>query len=147
MADGILLTGGGDIDPNFYHQVPQTRLANVQPDRDRIEMTLSQWASAEGKATLGICRGLQVMAVALGGSLCHDLPSLMPQATLHDYAYQCEGTNAEDHLAHQVELNASCDLARVLQADSIWVNSLHHQAVKEVNGLVVQAVYPNRVGL
>ncbi|MDH3674826.1 MAG: gamma-glutamyl-gamma-aminobutyrate hydrolase family protein [Anaerolineae bacterium] len=141
LADGILLTGGGDIDPSFYHQLPQAELANVQPDRDRMELTLSRWASEEGKAALGICRGLQVMAVALGGSLCQDLPSQKPEATLHNYVYQREGTNAENYLAHQVELKPACHLARVLQTNAIWVNSLHHQAVTEVSGALQVAGY------
>jgi putative glutamine amidotransferase len=133
-ANGILLTGGGDIDPSFYDQPQQTKLANVQPDRDQMEMTLSRWAAEESKATLGICRGMQVMAVALGGSLCQDLPSQMPEATLHNYAYQVEGTNATDYLAHQVVLTPSSSLSQMLGTGSLWVNSLHHQAVTGVSG-------------
>ena len=132
LASGILLSGGGDIDPANYHQTPQAELFNTQPDRDQLEMTLSRWAAAEDKPILGICRGVQVMAVVAGATLCQDLPSQMPEATLHNYVYQAEGTNAEDYLAHQVELNPSCRLAQILQTNIIWVNSLHHQAIEKL---------------
>lgn len=127
---GIFLTGGGDIDPTFYNQTPQTKLYGLQPDRDRVEMTLSRWAADEGKPALAICRGIQIMAVAAGGTLYQDLPTQKPQAELHNYMYQTDGTNATDYLAHEVELAPSSRLAQRLGADKIWVNSLHHQAVE-----------------
>jgi len=133
LASGIVLTGGGDIDPAYYHQVPQTKLYNVQPDRDQVEMAFSRWASEEGKPTLGICRGGQVMAVAAGGTLCQDLPSQKPEAELHNYVYQQEGTNSDDFLAHAVKLESTSRLAKILQTDTLWVNSLHHQAVESVS--------------
>lgn len=132
LAAGILLTGGGDIDPKFYNQPPQTKLYSVQPDRDQIEITLSRWAADEGKPALAICRGIQIMAVAAGGTLCQDIPTQKPQATLHNYIYQADGTNATDYLAHEVGLAASSRLAHMLGIDKIWVNSLHHQAVETV---------------
>lgn len=132
LADGILLTGGGDIDPKFYQQTPQAKLYNLQPDRDEMEIRLSRWAVEDGKPVLGICRGVQVMAVAAGGTLCQDVPTQMPQATLHNYAYQAEGTNAEDYLAHQVDLTPGSRLVQLLQTTSLWANSLHHQAVEHV---------------
>jgi putative glutamine amidotransferase len=132
LSSGILLAGGGDIDLALYGQTPQTKLYSVQPDRDQLEMTLSRWAADEGKPTLGICRGIQVMAVAAGGTLCQDLPTQKPTATLHNYIYQTEGTNAVDHLAHEVEFTSTSRLAQILQTNTMWVNSLHHQAVESV---------------
>ncbi len=132
VAAGILLTGGGDIDPALYRQTPQATLYNVQPDRDQLEITLSRWAADEGKPTLAICRGIQIMAVAAGGDLCQDVPSQMPEAVHHVYLYNQEGGNTDDYLAHEVELTPSCRLARILQTNTLWVNSLHHQAVKSV---------------
>lgn len=132
LASGILLTGGGDIDPALYGQKVQTKLYSVQPDRDQLEVTLSRWAVDEGKPTFGICRGVQVMAVAAGGTLCQDLPTQKPTATLHNYVYQTDGTNAVDHLAHEVDLNPTSRLVQILQTDTVWVNSLHHQAVENL---------------
>jgi putative glutamine amidotransferase len=132
VAAGILLTGGGDIDPVLYRQTPQATLYNVQPDRDHMEITLSRWAADEGKPVLAICRGIQVMAVAAGGNLCQDISSQMPEATQHIYLYNQEGGNADDYLAHQVKLTPSCRLAQILQTNTFWVNSLHHQAVQHV---------------
>jgi putative glutamine amidotransferase len=129
-ADGILLAGGGDINPTFYNQSPQAKLYSVQPDRDQIEITLSQWAADEGKPALAICRGIQIMAVAAGGTLCQDLPTQKPEAELHSYVYQTDGTNPEDYLAHEVELAVSSRLAKMLDTNKIWTNSLHHQAIE-----------------
>jgi putative glutamine amidotransferase len=132
LADGILLTGGGDITPSLFQQAPHPSLSDVQPDRDELEMTLSRWAVADGKPLLGICRGIQVMAIAAGGTLCQDLPSEMPEATLHYYGYLDDERIAYDKLIHEVELTSSCRLAHVLRTRQLWVNSLHHQAVRSV---------------
>ncbi|MEM7345286.1 MAG: gamma-glutamyl-gamma-aminobutyrate hydrolase family protein [Chloroflexota bacterium] len=132
MADGILLTGGGDIDPTFYNQAPQTELLAVQADRDLLEITLARWAAAEGKPMFAICRGSQVLVVAGGGTLCQDIPSQMPDATLHNYIYDAEGALPNDYLAHEVTLTAGCRLAEILQSDQVWTNSLHHQAIQNV---------------
>jgi putative glutamine amidotransferase len=134
LAAGIILAGGGDIEPARYDQAPVEGvvLSNVQPARDETEITLSRWAAAEGKPTLAICRGIQLMAVAAGGSLCQDLPLLRPEATLHQYAYMGEGSNPDDYLAHEVELSLTSRLARILQRPRLWTNSLHHQAVEHV---------------
>jgi putative glutamine amidotransferase len=134
LASGILLAGGGDIEPARYNQtlLDGVTLSHVQPARDQTEITLSCWAAAEGKPTLAICRGVQVVAVSAGGSLYQDLPLQRADATLHQYAYIGEGSNAEDHLAHEVTLDPASRLAQILQSCAIWTNSLHHQAIKDV---------------
>src|SRR5690606_20582723 len=73
--DGLLLAGGGDVEPRHYGEEPIPALGSVDPLRDRVELTLARWAVAEGKPVLGICRGIQVLNVALGGSLYQDIPS------------------------------------------------------------------------
>ncbi len=132
LAAGILLSGGGDIEPSLYNQPPRPTLGDVQPDRDHEEITISRWAGAEGKPLLAICRGIQVIAVAAGGTLYQDIPSQIPQATLHRYAYNNEENCPYEHLAHEVELTPSCRLAQIVQTTRFWVNSLHHQAVDSV---------------
>lgn len=134
LAAGIILAGGGDIEPARYSQTPavDANLSQLQPARDEAEINLSRWAAAEGKPTLAICRGIQVMAVAAGGSLCQDLPLFRPEATLHRYDYTGAGKNPDDYLAHQVELDPASRLAQILKRRSLWTNSLHHQAVERI---------------
>ncbi|MEW5960951.1 MAG: gamma-glutamyl-gamma-aminobutyrate hydrolase family protein [Chloroflexota bacterium] len=132
LADGIMLTGGGDVEPSLYHHPPHPTQGDVQPDRDRDEMTVARWAAAEGKPLLGICRGIQVMAVAAGGELWQDVPSQLPEASLHHDAYNNKNSSPEHYLAHAVELVPACRLAQIVGSHTIWTNSLHHQAVKRV---------------
>lgn len=131
MADGILLTGGGDVDPGNYRQAPSEFLSDVQPDRDRQEITLIQWCLAEGKPLFGICRGIQVMTVAAGGSLWQDLARENPRAQRHDYYYN-DDSFPRDFLAHQVRLEPDSVVARALAQETVEVNSLHHQAVRDL---------------
>ena len=128
-ADGILLTGGGDIHPRFFGQTSHPSLSDVQPTRDELELTLARWSLEEGKPLLGICRGIQVMNVAAGGSLYQDIASQCPGAGQHDY-YRDD--SPRDFLAHQVRVEPDSRLARSLGADRLSVNSFHHQALKEV---------------
>jgi len=132
LADGLVLAGGGDVEPSLYRETPYPGLGDVQPDRDRDEITVTRWAATEGKPLLGICRGIQVMAVAAGGALWQDIPSQLPQATQHDYEYNNENSHPENYLAHAVTLAPACRLARILETETVWTNSLHHQAVKSV---------------
>ena len=101
----------------------------MQPDRDEIELKISRWAAKDGKPLLAICRGIQVLAVAHGGTLCQDIPSQMPEATMHAYHYLGDEEPPVDHLLHEVQIAPSCRLADILQTTCLPVNSLHHQAV------------------
>ncbi len=132
LSHGILLTGGGDIDPTILKEQPHETLSDVQPERDRTEMILSRWATTEGKPLLGICRGIQVLAVSGGGTLYQDLPSQLPQAELHNYGYLHDKSPSWQDLPHAVDLTPGSRLAQVLQTTSLKVNSLHHQAVRAV---------------
>lgn len=133
LADGILLTGGGDLDPGLYPAAAEVALSDVQPDRDQIEIQIAAWAAADQKPLLGICRGLQVLAVWSGGSLCPDIPSLMPEATLHQYRYLGEDLTALNRLIHDVHLEPESRLAQVFETTCLPVNSLHHQAATAVD--------------
>jgi putative glutamine amidotransferase len=132
LADGILLAGGGDIDPALFNQASHPTQGDVQPDRDAEEIAVSRWAAAEGKPLLAICRGIQVVAVAAGGTLWQDLPSQMPEAACHRHNYHDGDRYPDDYLAHAVELSPSSRLARIVRTDTIWTNSFHHQAVQSV---------------
>ena len=132
LCHGILLTGGGDIDPKLLDQADHPTLSDVQSERDRVEITLSRWAIAEKKPLLGICRGIQVLAVSGGGTLYQDLPSQLPEAMLHNYGYLQETSPSWLDLPHEVHLTPASRMAQILQTTSLMVNSLHHQAVREV---------------
>jgi putative glutamine amidotransferase len=128
--DGLLLAGGGDVDPVFYSEATSDQVRGVDGERDEIEITLVRWAVQEGKAFFAICRGIQVMNVALGGSLYQDVLADMPDAIRHAY-FQGAGF-ARDYLAHDVELSARSRVARLLGGERFAVNSLHHQGIKQL---------------
>ena len=126
--DGIVLPGGADIAPQEYGERPIGDLNVVEAARDRTELTLARWAFADDLPTLGICRGQQVLNVALGGSLWQDLR--------HQGVTQVEHSDADGRartaMIHRVRLDPDSRLAQLIDETDIEVNSLHHQAVKTV---------------
>jgi putative glutamine amidotransferase len=142
--DGVLLPGGGDIDPAYFNQARHPRLGDVDEERDRVELAFARYALEDGKPLLGVCRGMQVMNVALGGSLYQDLPSEYGGVLLR-HAHPV-GEFPREHLAHPVRVEEESRLARVLGSPIVQVNSRHHQAVKRVGeGLVATAHAPDGV--
>lgn len=139
-CDGLLLTGGVDVDPALYGE---DRHPTVETDatRDDYELALARLAIARDLPLLAICRGVQVLNVAAGGSLIQDLPSQHPSATPHAIN---EPRNA---IAHDVAITPGTCLSALLgQPSAIAVNSRHHQAVKNTApGFVVSAVSPDGV--
>jgi putative glutamine amidotransferase len=123
--DGLLLPGGGDVDPAEY-QAHAPELANsIDLDRDRVELLLARTAVAQQKPMLAICRGIQVLNVALGGTLYEDIFELMPGALRHDNY----GKRPRNYLAHNVTIQPGSLLARQLGKGETAVNSLHHQGI------------------
>jgi len=108
--DGILFTGGGDIAITRYNGIPHPTVKNVDEQRDEIEIALIKAAVAEGKPFLGICRGIQVLNVAMGGSLYTHIQDLHPRAIEHDYRLGHE----RNYLAHQVGIQVGSRLAKVM---------------------------------
>jgi putative glutamine amidotransferase len=129
-VDGLLLSGGGDVDPAFYDEAASEQSRDIDRERDELEITLARWAVESQKPFLAICRGIQVMNVALGGSLYQDVQSEMPGANRHAY-FQSMGF-ARDYPAHDVQFASASRLAQVLNRDSYTVNSLHHQGIKRL---------------
>ncbi len=134
--DGLLLTGGGDIDPAYFGEPPHPAVAEVEPARDEAEVLTSRWAAEADLPLLGICRGHQVVNVALGGTLYQDIPSQITSTLFHD-----SGTALPaNHPAHDVRLVAGSRLAAILGRETVITNSRHHQAVRAPGaGLVVSA--------
>lgn len=141
-CDGILIPGGVDVDPKVFGEEPHEKLGRIDPARDRVEMQITRWAREDKKPWLGLCRGLQVMNVTFGGTLFQDVEAQIPDALKHDYfpTYGFE----RDHLAHHVDVTKGSRLRSLMEQDRIPVNSMHHQAVRDVApALAVSAVAPD----
>lgn len=127
--DGLLLPGGVDVAPAQYGEPPHPELGKVNAPLDEAELTLTRWALADEIPVLGICRGIQVLNVAAGGSLYQDLPAQFPGALRHS----CSPPNyPRGHRAHAVQVQPGSRLAAILETNELLVNSRHHQAVKEL---------------
>jgi putative glutamine amidotransferase len=144
QLDAVFLPGGADIDPATYGAEPHPLCDKTDPERDRVEVALAKWALEDEKPVLGVCRGMQLINVAAGGTLYQDLAKELPGAIKHDY-FPFRGQNfARDFLAHEVEVADGTRLAGLLGAGQLKVNSMHHQGVKELGeGLVSTAVSPD----
>jgi putative glutamine amidotransferase len=141
--DGIFLTGGVDIDPSNYGESRHEQCDHGDPDRDWTEIQLIRWALADCKPVFGVCRGIQAMNVACGGSLYQHVPEQYPAAIKHD----CFPTATEytrDYLAHPVHVESESRLGRLLGKHDLPVNSMHHQGIKRLApGLTATAFAPD----
>lgn len=126
--DGLLLAGGGDLDPLHYNEARHPKLGAVDEDRDRVELTLAQWALEDELPILAICRGIQVLNVAAGGTLYQDIASQVPGAIQHQY----HKVKPNNYRAHEVNIEPDSRLAELMGTHMASVNSSHHQAVEEV---------------
>lgn len=134
--DGLILSGGGDVAAEWYGAAPSDLLELVDPERDRTELALARAALRCGKPMLAICRGVQVLNVALGGTLYADIPAQVPGALRHR---PLPGAPDESS-AHLVSLEPGSRLAAILGTNQVTTNSFHHQAVQKVGeGLVIVA--------
>jgi putative glutamine amidotransferase len=129
QLDGLFLTGGVDIDPALYGEARHARCDRSDPDRDWTEMTLIRWALEEDRPILGVCRGIQAMNVACGGSLYQDVTDQFPAAIKHDW-FPGPPEYSRDYLAHTVRVEQGSRLGGLLQAEQLPVNSMHHQGIK-----------------
>lgn len=139
--DGLLLTGGRDVDPRHYGEPPRQGLGEIDPAKDALELAAVAAARSRGLPILGICRGIQMLAVAFGGSLVQDLLAAVPGAIQHEQRLD------KRKPSHQVEVAAGSRLAAIVgQPGALWVNSGHHQAVRRVpDGFRVSATAPDGV--
>lgn len=126
--DGILFSGGGDIDPSVFGAETTPKVKSVDPDRDRVEMQLLRTAHSEGLPFLGICRGFQVINVALGGTLYTHVEDQHPQALKHDFYPDWP----RNHTPHPVRVETGSQLATILGTTNPEVNSLHHQGIRNL---------------
>jgi putative glutamine amidotransferase len=142
-CDALLLAGGEDVDPSFYGAAPHSQLGKPNPAQDEVEIALARRAVADRKPILGICRGVQLLNVALGGTLYQDIPSELPGALDHSESIKLRDMA---HLAHPIALAEDSWLAARLDTTELIVNTLHHQALRAIApGLRVTARAPDGV--
>lgn len=144
-VDGLMLTGGGDVDPQLYGEAPHATFQAAETGRDAFEIALARAAVSKGIPLLAICRGMQVLNVAMGGTLVQDIPSQVTGALPHSVPQPRAGS------AHEVWVSQGSKLQVLLKDhmeddETCHVNSRHHQSVKQVaKGFEVTATSPDGV--
>lgn len=137
LLDGVILTGGGDVDPAHYEGAAHEALEDVDPERDASEIKLAQLIVASGLPALNICRGAQVLNVALGGTLIEHLPDEIGDQIEHR-------TTPPGYTYHTVNVEADSRLAQIVGQTEVTSNSWHHQAVRQLApGLQAVAFAPD----
>ena len=140
LCDGVLFTGGGDADPTLYGEEILPECGKIEPMRDELDMDALRIALSQKKPILGICRGIQMINIALGGSLYQDIPSQYQTEIPHS---QTTGLHA---YSHSVQIVKDTPLYSLLQENEIPANSFHHQAIKALGrGLVPMAYAPDGI--
>ncbi|MFN8528082.1 MAG: gamma-glutamyl-gamma-aminobutyrate hydrolase family protein [Anaerolineae bacterium] len=142
--DAILLPGGPDVDPAEYgaERHPTVTDTRIDAARDALELTLARWQYEDDRPTFGICRGHQVLNVALGGTLVQDIPDQLATAGAHDQADELPRSNP----LHSIHIEPSSRLASILGRTETIVNSMHHQSVERAApGVAVTAFAPDGV--
>jgi putative glutamine amidotransferase len=119
-VDGLLLPGGWDVDPSFYGERRGEKVEETDPDLDETELSMFRQARERAIPVLGICRGQQVINVAMGGSLVQHLEGHEVRAL------------GRSHLAHTIEVDPASELGQAAGEHKVRVNSLHHQAIKKL---------------
>lgn len=125
--DGLLLCGGSDLDPGYYGEEPIPELGVTLPERDAFEMALLDHALRRGTPVFGICRGLQLLNVALGGTLYQDLPSQLGNGSI---AHRQQMPKWQ--WTHEVEVDGGSSVAKIMESTELRVNSYHHQGIKDL---------------
>src|SRR5204863_1320467 len=125
-VDALLLTGGADLDPKYYGEKPHPKLGPTFEERDAFELALVREALRRDLPLLAICRGHQVLNVAMGGTLVQDIRTQLPQAINH------RRMDKRSEIVHEVELTRGGLLAKITGRQRLGVNSTHHQAVSDL---------------
>jgi putative glutamine amidotransferase len=126
--DGLLLAGGVDVHPKEFGEEVEPFCGEIHPERDRVELQLVRWALASQTPILGICRGIQLLNVAAGGSLYQDIPAQIPGALHHSH----RKGDPYNLRVHSIQIDPESVLARAINRSEVEVNSLHHQSLKQI---------------
>jgi len=137
LLDGVLFSGGGDVEPERYGSQPHPLVDNVDLDRDRVELHLLQKVLAARQPFLGICRGLQLINIGLGGTLYEDILDQKPGSLHHSTPDELP----RNHLSHTVRVESNSQLSKILAHPEVQVNSLHHQGVRRLAGDLLPTAY------
>jgi putative glutamine amidotransferase len=129
--DGVFVTGGVDVDPSHYGEAKTSLCGATDPDRDAVEIALLKHATERGLPVFAVCRGLQILNVAFGGTLYQDVAAQVPAALKHDY-FPTPQQPSRQFLAHDVTVKAGSRLGHILGEGVVPVNSMHHQAIKDL---------------
>jgi putative glutamine amidotransferase len=134
--DGLLVTGGGDIDPTLFGEEPHPELGEICPDRDQFELLMIKECLKLDKPILAICRGCQILNIAAGGDMFQDIYAQCDQELLQHYQKA-----PRTHTSHYIEVTKQSFFQQIVQATQFKVNSFHHQAVRRIaEGFEVCAV-------
>ncbi|MHB9093120.1 MAG: gamma-glutamyl-gamma-aminobutyrate hydrolase family protein [Eubacteriales bacterium] len=122
---GLILAGGGDVDPAYFNEEPHPSLGEITPDRDRFEMILIKAALRRNIPVLGICRGIQILNIACGGTVIQHIPSEIRKPLKHSQSAP------RWYPTHRVLLDKASRLSQIMTTTTIRVNSFHHQAIRD----------------
>lgn len=144
--DGIFLTGGADVDPAAYQETKLPLCGYTDPARDAVEIMMLNHARKHHKPVLAVCRGIQILNVCYGGTLYQDIPSQVPAAIKHDYFPNADNSPRRDFLSHEITVAPQTRLRDILGDGVVPVNSMHHQAIKDLApGLKPNAYAPDGI--
>jgi putative glutamine amidotransferase len=143
--DGVFVTGGVDVDPSRYGEPKTSLCGTTDPDRDAVEIALLHHAFSRDLPVFAVCRGIQILNVACGGTLYQDVTAQVPAAIKHDY-FPTPAQPSRKFLAHDVSVKSGSRLAHILREAVVPVNSMHHQAIKDLApNLAPTAVAPDGI--
>ena len=128
--DGLILSGGDDVDPRFYGELPRD-VGSIEPIRDETEIKLVREFRKRDKPVMGICRGAQVINVSMGGTLIQDIKAEVSGAIKHWWSRR-ESEVPYWYPTHRVRIDRDSMLFNIVKEEIIWVNSFHHQAIKRI---------------
>jgi putative glutamine amidotransferase len=140
LVGGLLLAGGKDVDPAYFNETPHPKVNKADPRRDAFELKMIRKALSRNMPVLGICRGIQSLNVAAGGTLIQDIPGMVQTEIKHTYVWKevLKAGDSQDH--HFIKIDPSTHLYKAVKEKSIVVNSYHHQAVRKLpEGFIVSA--------
>ncbi len=129
--DGVFITGGVDVDPTRYGEPKSALCGTTDPDRDAVEIALLQHALRRELPVLAVCRGIQILNVTCGGTLYQDVSAQVPAALKHDF-FPTPEQPSRKYLAHDITVKAGSRLGHILGDAVVPVNSMHHQAIKDL---------------
>ena len=141
LVDGIIIPGGADVAPLSYGEQPHPKVTRTFRRNDIYESAMIHAAIQQGKPILAICRGIQILNVSLGGKLYQDIPSQTANEICH---YQDSAARGE--MTHSISIMQDSNLCNIVGKTEMYVNSYHHQAVREIaDGLRVAATAPDGI--